>query len=198
MATTDTSSKWAELRRPFLPGTVGKLPKPFKSDSPKGKCPDCGGWHGLPAMHLDYAGHAVVTDRLNTVVGPENWSLEPIAFDALGNPVVNDRGELWCKLTILGVSKLCVGDGSTSAKQLIGDALRNGAMRFGVALDLWSKEELESTLEDPELKNEKPTEAIRSASTASQAGKSDPRGDSDDRAHPPCADERAQDHLRQS
>ena len=29
-------------------------------------------------------------------------------------------------------------------KERIGDAIRNAAMRFGVALDLWSKEELES------------------------------------------------------
>ena len=33
---------------------------------------------------------------------------------------------------------MCVGDGSTSSKELIGDALRNGAMRFGIALDLWT------------------------------------------------------------
>jgi hypothetical protein len=138
MATTDNTTNaelWKELRKPFPAGTVGKLPK--------------GG------IYLDYVGHAAVTDRLNTVVSPEGWSLEPIAFDELGNPVANTKGELWFKMTILGVTKYCVGDGSTSAKQLISDALRNGAMRFGIALDLWSKEELESHIEAPELKNEK-------------------------------------------
>ncbi len=150
---------WLELRKPFPKGTVGKLPKPYSRDSAKGKCPVCGGWHGLPAVHLDYIGHAAVTDRLNSVVTPAGWNLEPVAFDEAGNPVVNSHGELWCRLTILETSKMCVGDGSDSAKQLIGDAIRNGAMRFGIALDLWSKEELESHLEQPDLKHDKPTAA---------------------------------------
>ncbi len=150
---------WLELRKPFPKGTVGKLPKPYSSTSQKGKCAECGGWHGLPAVHLDYIGHAAVTDRLNSVVTPAGWNLEPVAFDGAGNPVVNSHGELWCRLTILETSKICVGDGSTSAKILIGDALRNGAMRFGIGLDLWSKEELESHLEQPDLKNDKPTAA---------------------------------------
>ena len=45
--------------------------------------------------------------------------------------------------TVCGVTRIGVGDGK-SMKELIGDAIRNAAMRFGVALDLWSKEELES------------------------------------------------------
>jgi hypothetical protein len=160
MATENkTTDIWKELRKPFPSGTVGKLPKPYKKDSPKGKCSECGGYHGLPAVHLDYVGHAAVTDRLNSVAGPDNWSLEPIAYDQFGSPVTDSKGQFWCKLTILEASKLCVGDGATSAKELLGDALRNGAMRFGIALDLWTKDELESHLDQPELKNEKPTQA---------------------------------------
>jgi hypothetical protein len=151
--------KWEELRKPFPKESVGLLPQPYKKDSAKGKCSECGGWHGLPAMHLDYVGHAAVTDRLNTIVGPDSWSLDPMAVDDLGNPQPNHNGELWCWLTILGTRKMCVGDGSSSSKQLIGDALRNGAMRFGIALDLWSKEELESAITAPELANDKPSKA---------------------------------------
>jgi hypothetical protein len=72
MAAEKTASIWAELRKPFPKEVVGLLPKPYKKDSPKGKCKDCGGYHGLPAVHLDYVGHAAVTDRLNSVVGPDN------------------------------------------------------------------------------------------------------------------------------
>ena len=54
----------ALLRQPFPPHQISKLPKPLKRDAPKGKCNECGGWHGLPAVHLDYVGHAALTDRL--------------------------------------------------------------------------------------------------------------------------------------
>lgn len=123
---------WAELRKPFPKESVGKIPK--------------GG------VQLDYVGHAQVTDRLNSAVGPENWSLEPLSFNIDdGTPVItlgSNNAVMWCRLTVMGASKLCVGTVKKNAfeleKELIGDALRNGAMRFGVALDLWSKDELES------------------------------------------------------
>lgn len=139
--TTERDRKLAELRKPFPPGTVGKLPKPYKRDSPKGQCQECHGWHGLPAAHLDYVGHAAVTDRLLSVDPAFHW--EPLALDEDGLPKLDKAGNLWIKLTVCGVTRIGVGDGS-SAKEVVGDALRNAAMRFGVALDLWSKEELES------------------------------------------------------
>lgn len=174
----EQKDKWEELRKPFPNDSVGLLPKvncygctqatknarsAFDKHCDKHKmtkCNDCGAYITEGHIHLDYVGHANVTDRLNTVVGPENWSLEPMAVDDRGNPVTNNSGELWCWLTILGARKMCVGDGANSSKELIGDALRNGAMRFGVALDLWTKEELESALGDPDLKNDKPTEKV--------------------------------------
>lgn len=110
-----------KLREPFPPGTVGKLPK--------------GG------MQLDYVGHAAVTDRLLTI-DPE-WSWEPMALDPNGSPALDSDRNLWIRLTVCGVTRIGVGDGKTM-KERIGDAIRNAAMRFGVALDLWSKEELES------------------------------------------------------
>lgn len=112
-------AKATELRKPFPPESVGKLPK--------------GG------VMLDYVGHAAVTDRLLTV-DPE-WSWEPLALGPDGLPAFDRSGNLWIKLTICGVTRLGVGDGK-SPKECIGDAIRNAAMRFGVALDLWAKENL--------------------------------------------------------
>ena len=114
-----TPEQAAELRRPFPPSAVGKLPK--------------GG------VQLDYVGHAATTDRLLSV-DPE-WTWEPVAFDEQGLPAIQGRN-LWIRLTVCGVTRYGVGDGA-SIKEAIGDAIRNAAMRFGVALDLWSKEELE-------------------------------------------------------
>lgn len=57
--------------------------------------------------------------------------------------MLDRNGNLWIRLTIAGVTRIGVGDGS-SLKEIVGDAVRNAAMRFGVALDLWTKDELES------------------------------------------------------
>ncbi|WP_437582693.1 hypothetical protein ACSAGD_10545 [Paramicrobacterium sp. CJ85] len=135
----------AKLREPFKPEQIGKLPKPYRRDSEKGKCQECGGYHGLPAAHLDYVGHAAVTDRL-LQVDPE-WSWEPVGFDEHGLPKFDQIGGLWIKLTVGGVTRFGYGDaqgkqGANAVKEVIGDAIRNAAMRFGVALDLWSKEDL--------------------------------------------------------
>jgi hypothetical protein len=133
------------LRKPFPAGTIGKLPKPYNKDSPKGRCDECGGYHGLPAVHLDYVGHAATTDRLLQV--DPGWNWEPLALDERGHPAVDGGGNLWIKLTVAGVTRIGVGDGK-SAKECIGDAIRNAAMRFGVALDLWAKEDLHAMAEE--------------------------------------------------
>ena len=137
------------LRKPFPAESVGKLPKPVRSQDPdKGKCVAgskysadghyCGGYHSR-SMHLDYVGHAATTDRLLTV--DPDWSWEPFALDDAGLPALDRGGNLWIRLTICGTTRIGVGDGK-SAKECIGDAIRNAAMRFGVALDLWAKEDL--------------------------------------------------------
>ena len=116
----------AALQRPFLPNEIGKLPR--------------GG------IQLDYVGHADVTRRL--LEADPQWNWEPLSTDESGLPVYDtaQNGQpvgLWIKLTVGGVTRL--GYGSVPASQgdavkvLIGDALRNAAMRFGVALDLWAK-----------------------------------------------------------
>jgi hypothetical protein len=118
------------LRAPFPPEQIGKLPK--------------GG------IQLDYVSHAWVTDRL-LQVDPE-WSWEPMAVDAYGAPMIDDRGGLWIRLTVLGITRIGYGNGTgpEAVKIAIGDAIRNAAMRFGVALDLWEKE-------TPEWEQDAPT-----------------------------------------
>ena len=171
---SDQTTPLAALRKPFPKEAIGVLPKPYKAESPKGKCDDCGGFHGLPAVHLDFVGHAAVTDRLLTV--DPQWSWEPFALDPTGLPAMDRSGNLWIRLTVCGVTRIGVGDGK-SAKEVVGDAIRNAAMRFGVALDLWTKDELEST---PELgSNEKPTARARAPKSqpAADKGEKDPAAD---------------------
>jgi len=135
-----------KLRAPFETHQISKLPKPKSKDAPKGRCDECGGYHGLPAVHLDYVGHAALTHRLLDV--DPMWSWEPLAVDEKGLPLLDKDGGLWIKLTVCGVTRLGYGDaqgktGPDAAKERIGDALRNAGMRFGAALDLWHKGVLE-------------------------------------------------------
>ena len=125
-----TPEQAAALRKPFPESAIGKLPR--------------------AGIQLDYIGHAAVTDRL-LAVDPD-WTWEPLAFAANGTPlwtVDAANAVMWIRLTVCGVTRLGVGICKDNAaeleKQLIGDALRNAAMRFGVALDLWSKESLEES-----------------------------------------------------
>jgi hypothetical protein len=142
----------ALLREPFPEHQISKLPKQMrKDDQDKGKCERgtkysgdgnfCGGWHAR-SIHLDYVGHAALTDRLLDA-DPE-WVWEPVAFGPDGLPVLDKVGGLWIRLTVCGVTRLGYGDaqgktGPNAVKEAIGDALRNAAMRFGAALDLWHK-----------------------------------------------------------
>lgn len=164
--TTDLSTILRDWAVP-APELVGKLPRitcpqcQSKQGQPancqthhKAKCADCGNYLTTAHIHLDYVGHAEVTKILLTI--DPTWSWEPVAFGSDGGPLVRINGhtaELWIKLTILGVTRLGVGtcqaNKAEASKELIGDALRNAAMRFGVALSLWSKEEWEEAPTPP-------------------------------------------------
>lgn len=158
----------ALLREPFPDNQISLLPKPYKKDSEKGNCKECGGYHGLPAVHLKYVGHAALTDRLLDV--DPSWTWEPLAFSSDGLPLFDKAGGLWIKLTILSVTRLGYGnaesksymDAGAREKEVIGDCLRNAAMRFGAALDLWHKGDLHGDDDKPgdkknnEAKKEKP------------------------------------------
>jgi hypothetical protein len=142
------------LRKPFPAEVVGKLPKVnckgcvdankrggvTCEKHVKAKCRICNGWISTQHIHLDFVGHAEVTDRF-LQVDPE-WTWEPMAFAPNGLPQLDEYGGLWIKLTISGTTKPGYGaadgkKGPDAVKETIGDALRNAGMRFGVALDLW-------------------------------------------------------------
>lgn len=140
------------LRAPFDPSEIGKLPKTTCKDCAqrscsrhqKRECRECGGFHSTATIHLDYAGHAEVTDRLLDV--DPSWDWEPMALDQAGLPLLDRNGGMWIRLTVHGTTRLGYGDapgkqGGNAVKEAIGDAIRNAAMRFGVGLDLWRKTE---------------------------------------------------------
>lgn len=156
-----TPEQAAALRAPFADSDVGRLPKitctacsksAIKQcdKHKKNSCGVCGNWITEKHTHLDYVGHAAVTNRL-LAVDPA-WSWEPIAFDEHGQPVLDRNGGMWIRLTVCDVTRLGYGhaDGKTGGnaiKEAIGDAIRNAAMRFGVAVDLWHKGTLSGAIE---------------------------------------------------
>ena len=162
------------LREPFEEKHIGKLPKPTKTqtkivkdDFKKGiRCQLCGAWHHPDVVHLDYVGHAALTDRL--LDADPYWYWEPISFIDSGLPAFDTSGGLWIRLYIHDgdkiVNRLGYGHAAESnfkeigsrEKEVIGDALRNAAMRFGAALDLWHKGDLHPDKDDDETKDEPP------------------------------------------
>ena len=121
-----------KLREPFPKSAIGKLPK--------------------AGLQLDFVGHAAVTQRLLEV--DPDWTWTPVGFDANGLPAFDEHGGLWIMLTVCGVTRYGYGepmggDVYDRRKGAIGNAIRNAAMRFGVALDLWSKDDIHTTFEEP-------------------------------------------------
>lgn len=165
--TNDKKTGLALLREPFPAHQVSKLPKGTKEQNncqaaEKVNCRVCGGWHHPKTVHLDYVGHAALTDRLlDADIG---WTWEPMALKD-GLPAFDETGGLWIRLTVCGQTRIGYGHAAESSykdigsreKEVIGDALRNAAMRFGAALELWHKGELH--LEDePEKTSDKKKE----------------------------------------
>ena len=108
-------------------------------------------------LQLDYVSHAWVTDRLLQV--DPMWTWEPVAFDSDGLPKFDENGGLWIKLTVCGVTRYGYGEPATrdkydQKKSCIGNALRNAAMRYAEALDLWAKESLAETKPAPKATTE--------------------------------------------
>jgi uncharacterized protein (DUF3820 family) len=132
---TEAEGKLRSLRNPFPAAAISKLPRRYKDRQ--------GNWQ---TIELDYVGHADLTERL---LDADIWyTWEPLAYgpdlqplfvtDRAGNPI-----GLWIRLTVCGRSMLgygsCEPGKPDAVKELIGDALRNAAMRMGAALDLWKK-----------------------------------------------------------
>ena len=149
-AKTETGDAWTALRAPFPSEAIGKKPQPLKKNAEKGKCDECGKWHGLPAIHIDFVGHAYVTERLNSI--DPGWELVPSARDESGEPLMIEHdGQLrcWAKLTVLGKTHEEVGEGD-NPKETWSDVLKRCAMRFGVAVDLWKQSEENAPAVEPE------------------------------------------------
>jgi hypothetical protein len=127
-----TPEQAAKLREPFPKSAIGKMPK--------------------AGLQLDYVGHAAVTQRLLEV--DPTWTWQPAGVTDSGLPAFDERGGLWITLTVCGVTRYGYGepmgqDPYDKVKGAIGNAIRNAAMRFGVALDLWAKEDITTTFEHP-------------------------------------------------
>jgi hypothetical protein len=100
-------------------------------------------------INLAYVSHAEIT-RILIEIDP-NWSWEPVEWQN-GRPavhVVNDMATMWGRLTLLGKPMIGCGTAKSNKpdldKELIGDFLRNAAMRFGISLSLWSRQEWDSS-----------------------------------------------------
>ena len=113
--------------------------------------------YGTPPKHLigqlpkggqklDFVGHADVTKMLLEI--DPLWSWEPVAFDENGLPkyrVENGMAHMGGWLTVHGVRRLgigsCLPNKPDLLKELASDFIRNSAMRFGICLSLWTKQE---------------------------------------------------------
>lgn len=148
------------LRQPFPEHQIKQKPQGTKQQneclpSEKINCKICDGWHHPRIVHLSYVGHAALTDRL--LDADPSWNWEPMAFTPEGLPLFDATGGLWIRLTVCGITRLGYGHAPVSnfkeigarEKEVIGDALRNAAMRFGAALDLWHKGDLHIEPEKP-------------------------------------------------
>ncbi|MEU1078238.1 hypothetical protein ABZ404_37240 [Streptomyces sp. NPDC005878] len=182
----------AVLRGDFPDSQIQHLPKIWCSDCSrsrakvcenprhaKAKCEECGNYITTAHVDLDYVGHAELTHRL--LDADPLWDWEPVAFDPHGLPAFDQNGGLWIRLTVCGHTRLGYGDaqgksGPNAVKEAIGDALRNAAMRFGAALNLWAKSDLrEAQNEHPKTADDEgrsstgrpdPAQAAPAASTA--------------------------------
>lgn len=148
------------LQREFPAEQIGKLPRSTChdcSDAPnkvcsnhrKERCSTCGNYMTTAHIHLDYVGHAAATQRLLEADSSWTWRFFTPEEVAAIPPWAREVKGLWIYLTVDGVTRPGFGDAGTKSgpnavKEAIGDAIRNAAMRFGVALDLWSKEDLKA------------------------------------------------------
>lgn len=178
---------WKRLREPFRPEQIGKLPRVYCGkcrDQKQSKhcdshnlirCDICRNRISEAHLHLDYVGHAAVTSRLLEVDPAWNWRpCMPAELELLPAPGPNG---MWIVLRVLGVDRYGYGDtegtqlaAADAVKARLSDAIKNAAMRFGVGLDIWSKEDLAGNAErdaesiDREKRGEKPATEQQQAS----------------------------------
>lgn len=114
------------------PSIIQKLPKRRKNQD-----------GSFTTIELDFVGHSDITKILIEV--DPLWEWTPLSVEN-GRPsihVENGVATMWGYLTVCGHSRLGVGSAPAHKedyeKELIGDFLRNAAMRFGIGLALWTK-----------------------------------------------------------
>jgi len=97
---------------------------------------------------LDFVGHADVNKALIEI--DPLWTWQPVAWDDDGMPkikVANGVATMWGIMTLHGKQMLGVATVQANKpdlyKELASDFIRNAAMRFGVYLSLWTKNEWE-------------------------------------------------------
>lgn len=147
-----------KLREPFDPSEIRYLPRVWckackdargtcnRQDHERRQCRKCG--QSMTTAHIDlrFVGHAEATNRLLNV--DPFWSWEPLSLDPNGLPAYDGNRGLWIRLTVSGMTRLGYGNaegknGGDAVKEIIGDAIRNAGMRFGMALDLWTSSDLQ-------------------------------------------------------
>jgi hypothetical protein len=192
-----------KLRAEVPAHLIGKLPRVTCGDCSnrnrecnkhaKARCTVCGAFVSSAHMHLDYVGHAETTSIL--LDADPMWFWEPLALAPDGLPQFDAGGGLWIRLTVCGVTRLGYGTADNGAgrkasgdviKEVIGDAIRNAAMRFGVALDLWAKTDLHA---DEEAAEQRQPEAAEQPSTTPRDRLVKPRGEDPWQQEPPPAAE---------
>jgi hypothetical protein len=202
----------ARLREPFPAAEIRYLPRVWcgACRDMKGackhhqrvKCQKCR--NNISSAHIDlaYVGHAEATNRLLNV--DPAWSWEPVGLDERGLPQHDQNGGLWIRLTVCGVTRLGYGNadgkrGGDAVKEIIGDAIRNAGMRFGMALDLWTSSDLEIAEHGPKDAPTDPDPAPPAAATASPrpapAAVPDPPQEQRPGAMPPAGAAERQDAL---
>ena len=142
----------------------------------------------IAGRSISYLNHAIVTDRLIQV--DPNWSWEPMGINLDGTPVIDGVGGLWIRLTICESTRIGYGasdahqKGADAIKSAISDAIKNAAMRFGVALDLWGMEP--SALAEVPPKPIERLTIVPGIMTPDNEPWNDPIEDTDDLFHPSC------------
>lgn len=112
---------WAALRAPFNPNEVD-----FRVQS---------NLNNGSAIVLAYMDARLVQNRLDEVVGPENWSFDWTPVGTKGDTITAAKGTL----TICGISKSDVGDaGQTEpTKSTVSDAFKRAAVMWGIGRYLY-------------------------------------------------------------